>query len=411
MKGITILGATGSIGLNTLEVIKQHQDKFKVIALTANRDVEGLNALCLEWLPRYAVMADAQAAEQLEQRLKRAQLPVQVLSGKDGLIKVASLPEIEIVMAAIVGGAGLVPTLAAAQAGKRILLANKEALVMSGQLLLATVFKHDAELLPIDSEHNAVFQCIPPSHFNTTYDHSRTQLKTPSALADSGISRILLTASGGPFRHYSYEQMQTVTPEQACAHPNWKMGPKISVDSATMMNKGLEVIEACWLFSAQPHQVEVLLHPQSIIHSLVEYIDGSVLAQLGNPDMRTPIAHALGWPERISSDVKRLNLAEIGQLQFELVDFKKFPCLQLAYDAMLAGGTTTTILNAANEIAVQAFLQKRLRFTDIHRVIETTLSHLTGRIVTQLDLILEEDTRAREFATEIVNQYSTTNYH
>lgn len=411
MKGITILGATGSIGLNTLEVIKQHQDKFKVIALTANRDVEGLNALCLEWLPRYAVMADAQAAEQLEQRLKPAQLPVQVLSGKDGLIKVASLPEIEIVMAAIVGGAGLVPTLAAAQAGKRILLANKEALVMSGQLLLATVFKQGAELLPIDSEHNAVFQCIPPSHFNTTYAHSRTQLKTPSALADSGISRILLTASGGPFRHYSYEQMQTVTPEQACAHPNWKMGPKISVDSATMMNKGLEVIEACWLFSAKPHQVEVLLHPQSIIHSLVEYIDGSVLAQLGNPDMRTPIAHALGWPERISSDVKRLNLAQMGQLQFEPVDFKKFPCLQLAYDALLAGGTTTTILNAANEIAVQAFLQKRLRFTDIHRVIETTLSHLPGRIVTQLDLILEEDTRAREFATEIVNQYSTTDYH
>jgi 1-deoxy-D-xylulose-5-phosphate reductoisomerase len=409
LKGITILGATGSIGLNTLEVIKQHQDKFKVIALTANRDVDGLNALCLEWLPHYAVMADTQAAEQLEQRLKRAQLPVQVLSGRDGLIKVASLPEIEIVMAAIVGGAGLVPTLAAAQAGKRILLANKEALVMSGQLLLATVFKQGAELLPIDSEHNAVFQCIPPSHFNTTKDHDH--FKTSSAFADSGISRILLTASGGPFRHYSGEQMQTVTPEQACAHPNWKMGPKISVDSATMMNKGLEVIEACWLFSAQPHQVEVLLHPQSIIHSLVEYIDGSVLAQLGNPDMRTPIAHALGWPERISSDVKRLNLAEIGQLQFEPVDFKKFPCLQLAYDAMLAGGTTTTILNAANEIAVQAFLQKRLRFTDIHRVIEATLSHLTGRIVTQLDLILEEDTRAREFATEIVNQYSTNDYH
>lgn len=409
MKGITILGATGTIGLNTLEVIKQHQDKFKVIALTANRDVDGLSALCLEWLPHYAVMADAQAAEQLEQRLKLAQLPVQVLSGRDGLIKVASLPEIEIVMAAIVGGAGLVPTLAAAQTGKRILLANKEALVMSGQLLLATVFKHGAELLPIDSEHNAVFQCIPPSHFNTTKSYAHSQM--PSAFADSGISRILLTASGGPFRHYSYEQMQQVTPEQACAHPNWKMGPKISVDSATMMNKGLEVIEACWLFSVQPHHIEVLLHPQSIIHSLVEYIDGSVLAQLGNPDMRTPIAHALGWPERISSGVKRLNLAEIGQLQFEPVDVKKFPCLQLAYDAMLAGGTTTTILNAANEIAVQAFLQQRLRFTDIPRVIEATLSHLTGQIVTQLDLILEEDTRAREFATELVNQYSITAYH
>lgn len=402
MKGITILGATGTIGINTLEVIKQHQDKFKVIALTANRDVDSLSALCSEWLPRYAVMANAQAAEQLEQRLKLAQLPIQVLSGNDGLTKVASLPEIELVMAAIVGGAGLIPTLAAAQAGKRILLANKEALVMSGQLLLETVSKQGAELLPIDSEHNAVFQCLPPSHFNPTKDPT---------YSPSGVSRILLTASGGPFRHYSYEQMQNVTPEQACAHPNWKMGPKISVDSATMMNKGLEVIEAYWLFAVQPSHVEVLLHPQSVIHSLVEYIDGSVLAQLGNPDMRTPIAYALGWPERISSGVKRLNLTEIGQLHFESVDFKRFPCLQLAYEALSAGGTTTTILNAANEVAVEAFLQQRLRFTDIPRVIEATLSQLTGHLVTQLDLILAEDRRARKLATEIVKQYSTTSYH
>ena len=413
MKGITILGATGTIGVKTLEVIKQHQDKFKVIALTANRDVDGISALCLEWLPRYAVMADAQAAEQLEQRLKSAQLPIQVLSGNDGLTQVASLPEIDLVMAAIVGGAGLVPTLAAAQAGKRILLANKEALVMSGQLLLETVSKQGAELLPIDSEHNAVFQCLPPSYFDSTINStfSPNQVKTHSTGLANGISRILLTASGGPFRHYSYEQMQNVTPKQACAHPNWKMGPKISVDSATMMNKGLEVIEAYWLFAVQPSQVEVLLHPQSIIHSLVEYIDGSVLAQLGNPDMRTPIAHALGWPERISSGVKRLNLIEIGQLQFEPVDFRKFPCLQLAYDALSAGGTTTTILNAANEVAVQAFLQQRLRFTDIPRVIEATLSQLTGRVVTQLDLILEEDRCARELATKIVEQYSITSYH
>jgi 1-deoxy-D-xylulose-5-phosphate reductoisomerase len=405
LKGITILGATGTIGINTLEVIKQHQDKFKVVALTANQDVDGLSALCLEWLPRYAVMANAPAAEQLEQRLQSASLPIQVLSGQEGLTTVASLPEIDLVMAAIVGGAGLVPTLAAAQAGKRILLANKEALVMSGQLLLETVSKQGAELLPIDSEHNAVFQCLPPSHFHTPRDSG------VSPNLANGINRVLLTASGGPFRHYSYEQMQTVTPEQACAHPNWKMGPKISVDSATMMNKGLEVIEAYWLFAVQPSHVEVLLHPQSIIHSLVEYIDGSVLAQLGNPDMRTPIAHALGWPARISSGVKRLNLTEIGQLHFESVDFKKFPCLQLAYDALSAGGTTTTILNAANEVAVQAFLQQRLRFTDIPRVIEATLSQLTGHLVTQLDLILAEDTRARAFATEIVKQYSTTSYH
>ncbi len=380
MKKITILGATGTIGINTLDVIKRHSDDFEVVALTGHRQIDRLAALCLEWSPRYAVMPDSDAAAQLEQRLKNT--GVQVLSGTSSLSQVASLPEVDIVMAAIVGAAGLLPTLAAAQAGKRVLLANKEALVMSGQLFMDAVRVSGAELLPIDSEHNAVFQCMPP---------------TPS-----GISRILLTASGGPFRSYPIEQLHDVTPDQACAHPNWNMGRKISVDSATMMNKGLEIIEACWLFSAPPEQIDVILHPQSVIHSMVEYVDGSVLAQLGNPDMRTPIAYALAWPDRIESGVSRLNLIDIARLDFEAVDFERFPCLKLAYEAMLAGGTTSTILNAANEVAVEAFLQERLRFTAIPKVIETTLSQLTGRMANSLEIILEDDARARELASEAV---------
>lgn len=385
MTGITILGATGSIGLNTLNVIKQHPQKFEVIALTANLQVSRLEQLCLEWSPRYAVMADADAAEQLEQRLKQQNSPVKVLSGTDALSFVSSLDEVSVVMAAIVGSAGLLPTLAAAKAGKRILLANKEALVMSGQLFMDAVRENGAELLPIDSEHNAIFQCMP-------------------AFKMQGVCRILLTASGGPFRTTPIEQLDTVTPEQAVAHPNWSMGRKISVDSATMMNKGLEVIEASWLFAAKAEQIEVVIHPQSIIHSLVEYVDGSVLAQLGNPDMRTPIAHGLAWPERMSSGVARLNLFDIARLDFEAVDFQKFPCLQLAYDAMLAGGTSSTILNAANEIAVQAFLDGNLAFTKIPKIIESTLSKLTGRIATSLDIILEDDKQARNLATQIINQ-------
>ncbi len=390
MKSITILGATGTIGANTLDVIKQHQHDFTVIALTAHRRVERLEALCLEWSPRYAVMADYEAAEQLAQRLKKRQPSVQVLSGPEGLTKVASLPEVDLVMAGIVGSAGLLPTLAAAQAGKRVLLANKEALVMSGALFMEAVHQHGAELLPIDSEHNALFQCLP-------YQRLKEQ-----TLEELGISRLLLTASGGPFRTYSISQLHDVTPNQACAHPNWQMGRKISVDSATMMNKGLEIIEACWLFGAQPAQVDVVLHPQSIIHSMVEYIDGSVLAQLGNPDMRTPIAYALAWPKRQTSGVPRLNLIDIARLDFDAVDFERFPCLQFAYDAMSAGGTTTTILNAANEIAVQAFLQEHLRFTQIPKVIETTLSLMSGRAATSVDIILEDDARARELASEII---------
>jgi 1-deoxy-D-xylulose-5-phosphate reductoisomerase len=402
LTGITILGATGTIGLNTLAVLKQHPREFEVIALTANRDVQQLASLCIEWCPRYAVMADSMSAQLLQHHLKAINSEVTVLSGVDGLTQVASLPEVDMVMAAIVGSAGLLPTLAAAQAGKRILLANKEALVMSGQLFMDTVQQHQAELLPIDSEHNAIFQCL-PIHFRTliTEESLKRPNSTAGRLANIGVKRIVLTASGGPFRTMNPIDLHEVTPEQACAHPNWKMGRKISVDSATMMNKGLEIIEACWLFATIPDRVQVVLHPQSIIHSLVEYVDGSMLAQLSHPDMRIPIAHALAWPQRMVSGIDSINLAEIGRLEFEPLDFNRFPCLRLAYEAMLAGGTTTTILNAANEIAVQAFLQGQIRFTDIHRVIETTLSLLSGREAKQLDIILEDDAKARELALEI----------
>jgi 1-deoxy-D-xylulose-5-phosphate reductoisomerase len=388
---VCILGATGSIGMSTLDVIKQHAHQFKVVALTANQDVERLFQQCVEFLPRYAVMADAAAAEQLAARLAHFD-EITVLSGVEGLKHVASLPEVDTVMAAIVGGAGLLPTLAAAQAGKRVLLANKEALVMSGQLFLDAVHQHGAQLLPIDSEHNAIFQCMPASF-------TQHGVKNLTAV---GVSRILLTASGGPFRNYPLDQLSSVTPEQACNHPKWKMGRKISVDSATMMNKGLEVIEACWLFNTPPERIEVLIHPQSVIHSMVEYVDGSVLAQLGNPDMRTPIAHALAFPERMTSGVARLNLLEIAKLEFEPMDFARFPCLRLAYEAMQAGGTTTAILNAANEIAVEAFLAGKLRFTAISELIEQTLSRLNGRAASTLEIILEDDARARHLAEELL---------
>jgi len=409
VKGITILGATGTIGNNTLAVIKQHQlnkDDFRVIALTANDNVEGMLALCRQWQPHYAVMANKTAADVLRQRLDKS-TTIKVLEGTTGLVEVASLPEVDIVMAAIVGSAGLLPTLAAARTGKRILLANKEALVMAGSLFMETVAQQGAELLPIDSEHNAIFQCMPPAFKIPFTTVNNTQNATTNDWENLGVKQILLTASGGPFRRYSSTQLATVTPAQACAHPNWNMGRKISVDSATMMNKGLEVIEAGWLFSIQLSQIEVLLHPQSIIHSMVEYIDGSVLAQLGNPDMRTPIAHALAWPQRIAASVERLNLIDIGRLEFEAVDVKRFPCLRLANEAMLAGGTSTAILNAANEIAVQAFLEERLRFIEIPSVIETTLSKLNGRVAKQLDEIIEDDTKARELAMKAVNKYAS----
>lgn len=387
MKGITILGATGSIGVNTLNVISQHSEQYKVVALTANKNVELLTQQCLEWSPQYAVMADSEAADKLHSEVRNKGIETEVLAGIEGLQRVASLEQTDYVMAAIVGAAGLLPTLAAAQAGKRVLLANKESLVMSGQLFIDAVRDNHAELLPIDSEHNAIFQCMPQNY--------------QEGLSQSGVNRILLTASGGPFRTTPLNQLSNMTPEQACAHPNWDMGRKISIDSATMMNKGLEVIEACWLFDTTAEHIQVVLHPQSVIHSLVEYVDGSVLAQLGNPDMRTPIAHALAWPERMQSGVERLDLFKVAHLDFEQPDLERFPCLRLAREAMLIGGTATVILNAANEIAVAAFLDRHIRFTDIADVVESTLTNVTQHEASSLDIVLEDDVIAREYAHSI----------
>ena len=381
MIGITVLGATGSIGISTLDVVMRHPNRYRVVALTANSDVDKLFQQCNECHPEYAVMADIDAAEQLQHRLQQAGSDIKVLSGMAGLEKVAALPQVDYVMAAIVGAAGLLPALAAARAGKRVLLANKEALVVSGQLFMDEVSRSGAVLLPIDSEHNALFQCLPVDY--------------QQGLASVGVRHLLLTASGGPFRDYSLEQLHTVTPDQACAHPNWSMGRKISVDSASMMNKGLELIEACWLFATEPAQVQVVLHPQSVIHSMVQYIDGSVLAQMGCPDMRTPIAHALAWPERIDSGVASLDLFEIARLDFKRPDLERFPCLRLAYEAATAGGTAPAILNAANEIAVAAFLDEQIRFTDIPVLIEKTLELVTGHEASSLDVLLDADEQAR----------------
>lgn len=379
MQTLTILGATGTIGLNTLDVVRQHPDKYEVIALTARKNVEQMAKLCEEFQPQFVVMVDEDAAEQLSQRITPN---IDILSGKENLIKVASLPTVTTVMAAIVGAAGLLPTLAAAKAGKKILLANKESLVMSGQILMNAVKENGATLLPIDSEHNAIFQCL-------------------NGQDRKGLERILLTASGGPFRTWKSEQLQKVTPAQACTHPNWVMGRKISVDSATLMNKGLEIIEACWLFDLPPEKVKVVVHPQSIIHSLVEYNDGSMLAQLGNPDMRTPIAYSLAFPQRISSGVKSLNLFEIGRLDFEQPDVQRFPCLRLAFEAMEIGGTATTILNAANEIAVEEFLNEKLPFIEISTVVEETLNRCKIEEATTLETVLKADEQARATAKEL----------
>ena len=388
MRAITILGSTGTIGVNTLDVISQHPGRFSVFALTANRNVDGLLAQCLAWRPQFAVMVDAEAAARLKAALAAAGCHTQVLAGEQALADVAGHPEVHYVMAGIVGAAGLLPNLAAARAGKRVMLANKESLVMSGQLFMNAVRDAGAELLPIDSEHNAVFQCM-PSGFE----------RGPAAL---GVSRILLTASGGPFRTRELSELHAVTPDEACAHPKWVMGRKISVDSATMMNKGLEIIEACWLFNADQRQIEVVVHPQSVIHSMVEYVDGSVLAQLGNPDMRTPIAYALGWPERCGSGVKPLNLFDVRQLEFEAPDEQRFPSLRLAREAMRVGGTAPAILNAANEEAVSAFLAERLKFTAIAEVVESTLSALAPRPADELEIILEDDRRARDVARTLI---------
>ena len=387
-RGVTILGSTGSIGINTLDVLARHPGRYRIVALTANTQVDRLFEQCRQFQPQKAVMLDPRAAVDLKQKIRNAGLDTEVLSGAEGFNTVATHPRAHIVVAAIVGAAGLMPTLAAVGAGKRILLANKEPLVMCGQLFIEAAHKYGAELLPVDSEHNAIFQCMPAGYRAGT---------TPSA-----VRRIFLTCSGGPFRKTPAEALVSVTPEQACAHPKWVMGRKISVDSATLMNKGLELIEACWLFGVTPEQVEIVIHPQSVIHSLVEYLDGSVLAQLGNPDMRTPIAHALAWPERIESGVKSLNLLEVARLDFESPDPVRFPCLQLAYQAARTGGTTPAILNAANEVAVQAFLDHRIGFTDIPRVIEHTLSGMPANSDTQLGAVLADDARARETASRFI---------
>jgi 1-deoxy-D-xylulose-5-phosphate reductoisomerase len=390
LKRLTILGATGTIGVNTLDVVARNSDRYEVFALTANTNDERLAEQCVQWQPRFAVMADAEGARRLRGRLAGCCPETEVLDGVSGLEEVSGCAEVDFVMAGIVGAAGLLPSLAAARAGKRVLLANKEALVMSGRLFIDAVRENGAELLPIDSEHNAIFQCMPPGY--------------NGGLDAAGIRRIVLTASGGPFRESSPAELAEVTPEQAVAHPNWVMGRKISVDSATMMNKGLEVIEACWLFDTGPDRLTVVVHPQSIIHSMVEYDDGSVLAQLGNPDMRTPIAHAMSWPERTDSGVDSLDLTSMGDLSFEEADMGRFPCLRLGFEAAAAGGAASATLNAANEVAVAAFLEGSIRFTDIADILESALENHPGDEPASLDDVLAIDAAARRRAVAQVTR-------
>ena len=389
MQNITILGSTGSIGMSTLDVLARHPERYSVYALTAHTRVEQLAEQCLQFKPQVAVVGSAAAAQQLSALLRAKAPEIEVLYGDTALCQVASAEACHSVMAAIVGAAGLAPTLAAARAGKKILLANKEALVMSGQLFIDAVTQSGAMLLPIDSEHNAIFQCLPHGY-----------QRKPAAL---GVEKILLTASGGPFLNRAVETLESVTPAEAIAHPNWVMGRKISVDSATMMNKGLEVIEAHWLFGATASQIEVVIHPQSVIHSMVSYVDGSVLAQLGNPDMRTPIAHALAYPERMASGVSPLDLTVIGQLQFSRPDLQRFPCLKLAYDALQAGGSAATILNAANEIAVQAFLDGKIGFRMIDQLIARTMDMVPLCAVSDIELLLEQDRIARQTVHSLIS--------
>ena len=387
---LTILGSTGSIGTSTLDVVARHPDKYRIAALTACKQDELLFEQCLRFKPRYAVLLDEQASARLKQRIAAAGLQVEVLLGEQALEQVAALPEVDAVMAAIVGAAGLRPSLAAARAGKKILLANKEALVMAGRIFMDAVHANGATLLPIDSEHNAIFQALPRDYAGD--------------MAASGVSKILLTASGGPFREKPLAELQHVTPEQACAHPNWVMGRKISVDSATMMNKGLEVIEAHWLFNAAADDIQVVVHPQSVIHSMVQYVDGSVMAQLGNPDMRTPIAHALAYPARIDSGVAALDLFKVATLDFVAPDFERFPCLALAYRALRAGGTAAAILNAANEVAVEAFLNNKISFLDIPRLLADILDQQASVAVNNLDDVLLADQQARAAAQKWIMQ-------
>ena len=396
MELVTILGSTGSIGVSTLDVLAREPDRFRVFALTANTGVADMLQQVMVIRPRFAVMRCEQSAEQLRQALADNQVDeTEVLAGERSLCEVAAAREVDVVMAAIVGGAGLEPTLAAVNAGKKVLLANKEALVMAGQLFMDAVEEANAVLLPIDSEHNAIFQCLD--------DGSRRDL--PS----QGVKRILLTGSGGPFRETPAEELLHVTPDQACAHPNWSMGRKISVDSATMMNKGLELIEACWLFDAPAENIDVVVHPQSIIHSMVEYIDGSVLAQLGNPDMRTPIAHALAWPERMPSGVGSLDIIAQGRLDFEAPDENRFPCLRLAREAVERGGTSAILLNAANEVAVAAFLAGELAFPAIAEVIESVMNSVAVVEPNSLDAVKLADREARAAAVAEVKRRQAEN--
>jgi len=385
VKRLCILGATGSIGLSTLDVVERHPDRYQIAALTCHRRVDELFDLCLRHRPSYAVIGEEASVPGLQRRLKDAGVKTEVMAGAEALEKVATLPEVDHVMAAIVGAAGLLPTLAAARRGKRILLANKEALVISGPVFMDAVRQSGADLLPIDSEHNAIFQCMPAGY------HAG---KDPAA-----VRKILLTASGGPFLDTPLENLARVTPEEAVAHPKWDMGKKISVDSATMMNKGLEVIEASLLFALPPERIQVVIHPQSVIHSLVDYEDGSVLAELGNPDMRIPIAYGLAWPDRIESGVEALDLFEVARLDFRPPDLERFPCLRLAFEAARAGGTAPALLNAANEVAVAAFLDGRIPFTGIAEVIGKTLEVLPATTAEDLESVLVADTEARRFAT------------
>jgi len=387
---ITILGSTGSVGQSTLDVISRNPGRYRVAALTANRNAQHLAEQCARFDAQLAVVADPGRENELYRALKELDCRAAVMSGEAGLAEAAGLPGVDTVMASIVGAAGLKPTLRAAETGKKILLANKESLVIAGEVFTRVVRRNGAKILPVDSEHNAIFQALPGGF--------------EDGLEYVGVEKIILTASGGPFLDKPSCELALVTPAQACKHPNWDMGKKISVDSATLMNKGLEVIEARWLFDARPDQIEVLVHPQSIVHSMVAYRDGSVLAQLGTPDMRTPIAHALAWPQRIEAGVKRLNLAQLGDLSFREPDFERFPCLGLAFEAMRAGGNAPVVLNAANEIAVEAFLDERIGFDRISTLVDRVMQNVEVCAIKMIDDVMEQDRRARAVANEIIKE-------
>ncbi|HIE0670465.1 1-deoxy-D-xylulose-5-phosphate reductoisomerase [Acinetobacter nosocomialis] len=392
-QSVCILGVTGSIGQSTLKILSQHPDKYSVFAVSAHSRISELVEICKQFRPKVVVVPEQKIVELTTLFAQKNIQGIDILIGQDGLVEIASHTDVDIVMAAIVGAAGLLPTLAAVKAGKRVLLANKEALVMSGEIMMQAARDHQALLLPVDSEHNAIFQSLP---------HNYLQVER-TGQPQLGVSQILLTASGGPFLNHSLEQLEHVTPQQACKHPNWSMGQKISVDSATLMNKGLELIEACHLFSISEHFVTVVVHPQSIIHSMVQYVDGSTLAQMGNPDMCTPIAHALAWPERLQTSVPALDLFEYSQLNFQAPDTQKFPALNLARQAMRAGGLAPTILNAANEIAVEAFLKERIGFTHIPQVVEHTLQKLVNAAAESIECILDKDKVARSIAQKYIS--------